>query len=291
MSYLPFVISVISVNLILVAVIHMQFGLTGISNFAVAAFYGIGAYTAAIISYSSETVLTLQLPFIVGVVMAGIVGGIIALIFGWIILKRRDMVVFIVTLVSIGLLQQLAKSQDWLTNGVRGIAPISYPVDQSVYVLIILALTAGIAYYIYRLKRSPYGTLLKGVRDNQLLAQATGKDTFKIKLQVFAIGSAIMSVAGALSIPLISDVSPSIFDPNQSFMVWTAMIIGGKDKIVGALTGGLIVFGFFRFAFVYLPIPSFFPDVTVTRFIILGIVLVLTLKFRPEGIFGERFTD
>lgn len=283
-NYINYAVASILIYILLVLALHLQFGLIGIANFGIASFFGLGAYTTAIITFSE--IGGFRLPFPVGVLLAGIVSGIVGLLLGLIILRRNMSIIFIVTLSFGEVLRQLAKSEAWLTNGVIGIYPISYPINEYIYTFILFAIIFSVGIYLSKLKSSPYGRLLVSIRDNEKLACSISKDTFKIKLQTFTLGGILMGIAGSLCLPIRGIARPSLFLPELTFIVWISMIFGGKNSVLGSVVGTLIIVGIFNFFIMLLPLPSGVGEIySMVRFMVFGLLLVIILRFRPDGLF------
>ncbi|MGI9529578.1 MAG: branched-chain amino acid ABC transporter permease, partial [Acidimicrobiia bacterium] len=139
--------------------------------------------------------------------------------------------------------------------------------------------------------RSPWGRVLRAIRDDEDAVRALGKNAFWFKLQVLMIGGAIAGLSGVLFALDLSQISPTNFLPIVTFFAWTALILGGAGSLVGPIAGSVI------FWVVLTQTSSLAEDlfpsmsttaVSATRFILMGAMIMLLMIFRPEGLFGKR---
>jgi len=189
--------------------------------------------------------------------------------------------------------------------------------ESTVYTLLMLVVALGFYWLLVRVGNSPFGRVLKAIREDELVASSLGKDTRRFKITAFAVGCGLMAVVSMLwMLEGGGRVSPDTFEPELTFFVFVALIIGGSGSNTGSVVGG-IIFAAVLFegpnfiqrivdTNVGLPAPPdtifdaftgvepffayFFSDVNVSalRFVVLGVVLVYLMQRRPEGIFGDR---
>ena len=201
MSYLIFVLSSMVVLIALATLLHIQFGLTGIVNFGVAGFWGVGLYVFGIL------MVNLNLPFIVALLLATVIVGVVAFVIGWIVLDLDDQAVLVATLSFATIGFYLVTTEKWLTKGVVGLGTVPFPFDfgtstELVFLLFMMVLTSLVVIYARRIRSQPFGRLLVGIRDNEGLARSLGKPTFRQKLVIFTVTSALMGLFGGLSASL-----------------------------------------------------------------------------------------
>src|SRR5574337_485684 len=161
--------------------------------------------------------------------------------------------------------------------------------------LLMLAITAGTVIVVYvaleAMVRSPWGRVLKAIREDETAAASLGKDAFAYRMQSFVIGSAIMGLAGALYASFIGFVSPEDFLPIMTFQVWAMLIVGGSGNNKGAVLGAVLMWVVWSAsgsaAKALLPV-----DLQVkggaAQIILIGLVLMLVLILRPRGLIGEE---
>jgi branched-chain amino acid transport system permease protein len=192
---------------------------------------------------------------------------------------------------------------------------INEPVTNGLIYLMVLILFTGAFYWVLvRIANSPFGRVLKAIREDELVASSLGKDTRIFKLKVFAVGCALMGLAGYLWLGRSGFVNDLSFRPNITFFIFIALIIGGAGSNTGSLLGGMV----FSSLLFYLPqflsqnfgstgsAPGTFVDavasmqnfiayalqnVSSLRFVLIGVLLVYLMQNRPEGILGHRKED
>ena len=287
--------------------LNMQWGQAGLFNISVAAFWGIGAYTAALVSKTgADTAFSWGLPFLwidvaafplpipVAVILAAVVSGVIAVLIAIPTLRLRTDYLAIATLGLAETIRLIFLNESWLTGGGVGTA-VSNPLVDLEYtnltLLVITLLTLGIVYWLAESgARSPWGRALEAIRDDEDVAQALGKNTFSMKMQAFVIGSMIMGVAGALTALRLNYLTPFEFIPELTFYIWIAVIVGGSGSNRGSIMGAgflMILLEGPRFLSNFLPglSGSMAADL---RFLLVGLVLMLIVTYRPQGFLGDK---
>ncbi len=278
----------IGIYAILAISLNLEMGYTRLMNFGKVAFFAIGAYTTTLLSIAG-------VPFVFGF-LAGII---LSALFGFFLaiptLRLRADYLAIVTLASGEILRLFLLNERWLTNGpmgIRGIPQPLYSTFQDNYMLFYVVFVYVFLFSCYFLSEkiinSPFGRVLKAIRDDEDAAQALGKNTFMFKTKVFVIGSCIASVSGSLFAYYLAFISPDMFLPTVTFFVWTMLVIGGKGNNLGVIAGAVLIQLFERGTrflkdFVELPVEPY-----NLRIIIIGILLVLFILYRPDGIIKEK---
>jgi branched-chain amino acid transport system permease protein len=274
----------------LATLLHLQFGVTGIVNFGVVGFFGLGMYTFGVF------LVQYHIPYILAMLMATAVTGLVALGLGAIILDLDSQSILVATLAVATVIEDLAITEKWLTKGVIGLGTVPFPFDlglysQVGYFLLALVLTTLIILYAYKLEGSPYGRLLFSIRDNEPLARSLGKSTSRQKLTFFAITSALMGLFGTLHASNVHFLVPRMLGPGVTFTVWIALILGGRKRILGGLVGTLATIGLFDFVIeTFVPIPASAQSqlLPVIKLWVYGLTLMLVLMYRPSGILGQK---
>jgi branched-chain amino acid transport system permease protein len=141
-----------------------------------------------------------------------------------------------------------------------------------------------------RMVRSPWGRVLRAIREDETAAVALGKSATRFRLEAFVVGSTLMGLAGALYVSFIGFVSPFDFVPILTFQIWAMVIIGGSGNNRGALLGALVVWTIW--AATGIAVTKFVPVAYAAQggavqVILIGLLLVLALLFRPRGLIGE----
>lgn len=278
----------IGIYAILAVSLNLEAGYTRLMNFGKVAFFATGAYTSALLSIAG-------VPFVVGLLFAVLISSISGFLVALPTLRLRADYLAIVTLSSGEILRLIFLNELWLTGGpmgIRGIPQPLYNVFENSYLLFyaILVFIFVLLCFIFAEKiiNSPFGRTLKAIRDDEDAAQAFGKNTFVFKLKMFVIGSAMAGISGSLFAHYIAFISPDMFFPSLTFSVWTIMVIGGKANNMGVIFGAFLIQFFERGTrflkdFVLLPI-----EPHNLRIIVIGLLLVLFILYKPEGIIKEK---
>ena len=289
-GYAMYTFSSIVVFVALATLLHLQFGVTGIVNFGVVGFFGMGMY------FFGVFLIQYHFPYILSMLLATVLTGVIALGLGKVILDLDNQSILVATLALATIVEDLVITEKWFTKGVIGLGTIPFPFNvgpysQAAYFLLALVLTILIILYAYRLESSPYGRLLHSIRDNEPLARSLGKSTSRQKLFFFSITCALMGLFGTLHASNIHFLVPRMLGPGVTFTVWIALILGGRKRVLGGLIGTIATIGFFDFIIeTYVPIPASAQSqlMPVIKLWIYGLVLMLVLMYRPSGILGDK---
>ncbi len=278
----------IGIYAILAISLNLEAGFGRLMNFGKVAFFAIGAYTSTLLSIAG-------MPFIPGLI-AGIF---LSMFFGFLIalpaLRLRADYLAIVTLSFGEILRLFLLNEQWLTNGPMGIRAIPQPLysffpDNYLlfYAFFVFAILLMCYFFSQRIINSPFGRMLKAIRDDEDAVLAFGKDTFQIKVKAFMIGSGMAGISGALFAHYIAFISPDMFFPSLTFLIWTMMVIGGSANNLGVIAGAVLIQVIERGTrfikdFVALPI-----EPSNLRIIIIGLLLILFILYKPDGIIKER---
>ncbi|TPQ31735.1 branched-chain amino acid ABC transporter permease [Cupriavidus pinatubonensis] len=284
--------------------LNLQWGYTGLFNIGVSGFFLVGAYAFAILCgppYASH-LGGYGLPFAVGLAGAAAAAGITAILVGLATLRLREDYLAIVTIGAASILQLVALNAAPLTGGSQGATSIPRPMPDLVQSvlgrdLLMLALALATVLCIYgaleAMVRSPWGRVLKAIREDEIAAASLGKNLFAFRLQALVIGSVIMGIGGALYASFIGFISPTDFLPLLTFQVWTMLIVGGSGNNRGAILGAILVWAVWTAsgsaAQALLP-SALQVKGGAAQIMLIGLALMLTLIFRPRGLIGEEAT-
>lgn len=270
--------------------LNLHFGYTGLINFGHVAFFAVGAYTSAILNVQG-------VPVPLSILAAILAAALVTYPIGLATLRLRADYLAIVTLALSEVVRLVALNEEWLTRGPDGISGIAHPFAalgvgnrEIIYFGVLLLIVIVVYILLERLSRSPFGRALQAIRDDEDAVTALGKRVVSFKMRSLVIGAALAGLAGALYAHYIRYVVPEQFIPLVTFYVWIAVILGGSGSHLGALVGTLALVTFMegsRFIGDFLP----FVDATqmaAIRFIVVGLALILLLRFRPEGLLGKR---
>ena len=301
-SYLVFFLCVVLVLCILTMGLNLQWGFTGLFNAGVAGFYAIGGYTHAILTAAPNPQLmgNYGLPWLVGIIAAMLVTALAAALIGLITIRLRGDYLAIATF-GIGIMIQLVSlnMEPW-TGGSQGITRIpkpfatwfDTPLSYNLFYLVFMVAVVALVYWaLERILSSPWGRVLRAIREDEAAASSLGKSPLSYRLQSFVLGSTLMGLAGALYVTFIGFVSPFDFLPILTFQVWAMLIVGGSGNNRGAMIGALVVWGIWAASGVavskWVP-PSHAAQGAAIQVILIGLTLVLMLLYKPRGLIGER---
>ncbi len=289
-AYLTAIATLVGVRALLTLGLNVQWGLTGLVNLGAVAFFAVGAYTSALLAVGG-TPLLLAWPAGVGVAAAA------AAALAMVALRLREDYLAIVTLGFGEVLRLFLLNEAWLTGGANGVTAIPRPMHARFsahydvfYLLVVLAAVALVYVVLERLRRSPFGRVLRAIREDETVAAVAGKPVFRFKVQAFALGSAVAGLAGILFAHYLAYIEPNMFLPQESLFVWLALILGGSGNNRGALVGSIVLLGLLegsRFA------KDVIPFLTGVRLaaaqqMLVGVVLVVLMIRRPEGLLPEK---
>ena len=279
--------------------LNVQWGFTGLFNAGIAGFFGIGAYTTAILTTAaSERHLGgFAMPYIVGLLAAMLVSGIIAYGVGKVCLRLRSDYLAITTIGISEIIRLILKNETWATNGPRGVSQVPKPFEtmpepwNHIAFLVLVLVVAAIVYVLVEAARkSPWGRVMTAIRDNEPSARAAGKNVEAFRMEGFIIGCMIMALAGALAAHYLKFVDPNTTDPLlATFLVWVMLIVGGSANNKGAILGAFIMWTIWSASEI---VSSRLPDelairAAYIRVFMIGLVLQIFLQKFPQGILPE----
>ena len=236
-SFIIGIITIVAIYCILVLALNIRWGYCGLLDFGVAGFFLIGAYTSAIlISAPSESYLFgvrytvgYGLSWPIGLIAAAVTSGFLAFLIGIPTLRLRGDYLAIVTIGVAEILRYVAINEKWLTRGVQGIRNIARPFESSFPAaslasdIIMLALTLSILALFFiiasRLYISPFGRVLRAIREDEVVTSFLGKTVFNFKMLTFVLGGIYMGVAGALFAIYTTAIEPYQFIPTYTFLM------------------------------------------------------------------------
>jgi branched-chain amino acid transport system permease protein len=281
--------------------LNVQWGQTGLFNVGVAGFVAIGAYVSALLT-TPETPGRFGgfgLPIIVGWIGGGAAAGLFSFLVGALTIRLRADYLAIATFGGAVVVHLCLLNLERLTGGPFGIGFIPRPFaalasEPLLFSLLNLAVLAVLVFATYlaleRLLRSPWGRVLRAIREDEAAALALGKSAAKFRLEAFAVGGALMGLAGAAQAHFIGFIAPDNYQPTLTFQVWAMLIVGGSGNNRGAILGAVIVWGVWAISASV--IAALFPPAEQARaaslqIVLIGVALCAILLLRPRGILGE----
>ncbi len=301
-AYLVFFLVVALYYALLCLGLNLQWGVTGLFNVGVAGFVAVGAYVSALLTGpdSPEHWGGLGLPVAVGWVGAAGLAGLCALLVGAVTLRLRHDYLAIATFGIAVTIQLIALNFARLTNGPFGIAQIPRPFAgwagtplgrNALYLGLVVLVVAATYVGLERLVRSPWGRVLRGLREDETAAAALGKSPARYRLEAFVLGAMVMGLGGAIYAHFIGFIAPEDFLPILTFQVWTMLVVGGAGSNRGALLGGVLVWGLWSGSGAL--VAALLPQALQARgaalqVVLIGVVLAAVLLRRPRGLLGEE---
>jgi len=313
--------TIVAIFSVMSVALNVQWGYTGVFNFGIAAFFMLGAYTAAVFTLPPaegrfETYVggfgedldllpmldsDQWLPFLVAMAAAALVCGLLAFLISIPTLRLREDYLAIATIGVAELLRNVAVEERDLVNGSRALNGIPQPFSDYfgggdykyvffgfviiVLVLVFVAVERGI--------RSPWGRVLRALREDETATAASGKNVFAFKVQGFVFGAMLMGIGGAVYAFQSRTIAPDTFSHYfATFLFWAMLIVGGSGNSKGAILGAYMIWGFY---FVSLQIQGYdLPDfvsqtrISAGRDVLIGTLIVVVLLLRPQGLLPEE---
>lgn len=290
-NYLVAIATFAGIYALLAMGLNVSWGMTGLVNLGMAGFFALGAYASAILTV--RTGAWIPLGFGLAAIVAALAG---AALMG-ITRKLRGDYLAIITLGFSEFVRLVAANEIWLTRGSDGISGIPGPWRGALspaqfnvlFSGIVLALVAVVYVVCERLRDSPYGRVLRAVREDDTVAAVAGKAVDRYKLQAFAIGAGIMGVAGAAYGHYTSYVAPDIFRPLITIYIFLALTAGGVGNNRGAVVGAFLVMAILEGTrFLWDVVPGLAAvQKAALREIVIGVLLIVVMRLRPEGLLPE----
>ncbi|MBJ7603865.1 MAG: branched-chain amino acid ABC transporter permease [Candidatus Dormibacteraeota bacterium] len=287
--------------------LNLQFGTAGILNFTYITFFAIGGYFTGVSMLgrpdalsNMRYILGLNLPFPIALLIGATAAGVLGLLVGLVALRRLRSDYLAIVTVSVGaIVYDFVNVNTGLFNGADGIAGIPYPfndslnLDPNTYTFFYIALTGLVTLVLgllaFRIYNSPLGRTLRAIREDADVASAFGKDSYRFRMIAMVVGCVYAGIAGGLLVGFISALNPGGWVAGETFLLYAALLLGGRGNNWGALLGAFLVPVLFQEATRYLPqIPGHAELIPALRNMIVGGLLIAVLWFRPEGILPER---
>ena len=301
-SYLVFFTTVASILAIAVLGLNLQWGNTGLFNGGVAAFFGAGAYGTLLLGGTPQAghLGGFELFYPLALLGGMVVAGLLAWLVGLMTLRLRHDYLAISTFGVAVAFENLMRNAEWLSGGAKGVRGFERPLRETLgdgflynilFLIVVLILLVATYQFLQRLVASPFGRLLRAVREDETAARSLGKNPDRIRLTAFVTGAVIMGLAGGLSGTFYAFVSPQDVLPTLTFQIWAMLIVGGAGNNKGAIAGAFIIWAAWtasgwalsRFA----PIEAQLYTGSI-QYVLIGLIIVGMLLWRPQGLLPER---
>lgn len=270
--------------------LNLQWGMSGLVNFGLVAFFAVGAYTSALVTLAGAS-------FPAGLAAGACLAAVLGLIVALSTVRLREDYLAVVTLGAAEIVRLVVLNEVWLTEGARGLPGIPRPLQgyvtagYEVFFLALVLVAVATSYVLAEaIRRSPFGRVLRAIREDADVAAVAGKNVLTFKLQAFVLGAGIAGVAGSLYAHYLTFLSPDQFDPTVTIYVWIAVIVGGSGNNRGVLMGALILMGLLegtRFLKDLVPAISG-VRLAALRLMFVGVLLIVFMMFRPDGLWKEE---
>jgi branched-chain amino acid transport system permease protein len=286
--------------------LNLQFGYAGIPNFSYVVFLAAGAYFTGVTGLPRapaglQYILGLSWPFPLTLLAGAVAAGALGFGLGLVTLRRLTsdyhlaIVIFGLGFIAYDFVSNYVPAFNGF-DGIYGIqAPLStvLPLDYNTYPFFFLGLTVVIMLFLWwvarRIHNSAMGRTLRAIRDDLQLAEALGKNSWRFRMMALVLGCVFAGVAGGLTVEYISAMNPSAWTEPETFVIWAAMIVGGRANNAGSAIGTLLIPILLLEATTLIPIP---PELAVRgdalRLAVVGVVLLVVLWYRPQGVLPER---
>jgi branched-chain amino acid transport system permease protein len=281
--------------------LQLNVGFTGIQNFGQAAFMAIGAYAMAILVVDHGVSFWLSLPIAILITIA------FGLIVGLPSLRLRADYFAIATIAAAEAIRLFALNARELTGGAQGrfgfgddwdsvsetiegwLVDLGWTEVPTLFPLFLVVWAAALLlmFGLTRMQGTPWGRVLRAVREDEDAARALGKNAFSYKLQSLAIAATLGAIAGFFLALNLRFVVPDEFLPIVTFIGYAVLVLGGLATYWGVAVGSIILWSLLE-GLRFLELPLSETRISALRFMIVGLILILLMAFRPQGMFGKR---
>ena len=284
LAYFSHVLVIVCIYVILAAGLNLVMGYGGLINLGHVAFFGIGAYSSALLTGQG-------VPFLLAFLLSGLVSGLSGLVLFFLTKRLKSDYLGLASLGFSFVVYSFMLNWVSLTGGALGISGIERPSlfgfsfsSNHEYLMLALATAAFAVLAVYAVVRSPFGRLLQASRDDSGRASVLGKDVGAVQRKAMFVSAFLAGLAGSLFAHYISYISPSSFILSEIILIITIVVVGGLASLKGSVAAAvLIIFVAESLRFLSLPADIAGPG----RQIIYALVLLGILMFRPRGLFGR----
>jgi branched-chain amino acid transport system permease protein len=299
------VITEAGVFAILALGLDVVWGWTGDFDLAFYGYLALGSYMTFVLTIGKPVppvryIIGWHLPVVAAMILAVVAVVCLAALIGAVALRNlREIYFAVTTLGAVSALYLLVENYTPLFNGYNGVYGLVNPGQATLHltyngyriVFLVLVLVVLLLAYllVQRLSRSPFGRMLRSVREDEHAAAAYGRKVFFAKYRAYLFGAALAGLTGALFAVFISAFNPSAWTPQELLVIYAAILVGGRGNPRGVILGVFVVYIGLIELTRFLPSPASRPDFgPAMRQILIGLMIILMLRFRPEGIFRER---
>lgn len=298
------IVIVVAIYAIQALSLNLKFGNLGLIDLGVVGYFAVGAYAFTLVTAPppnelSNYAIGLGWPLWAGFIIAPLVSGLFAFLLGLPVLRLHGDYLAIATYAFAEVLRAVLVNEEWLSNGVSGFVGLSQPWRsafesgtnyQYFYMVLVLVVLAVIYFALTRLQRGPFGRTLRAVRENEAVAVSVGKDVTRVKIKAFTLGGVIAGIAACFYVTYSTLIVPTMFVPEVTWTVWIALTIGGAGNYLGVIIGAAVLVTAQEATRFLQASAEMAPLLASMRFIVMGLILILIIRFRPRGILPEKPT-
>ncbi len=267
-AYLIALATVMALNVTLALGLNLISGFCGQISLGHAAFYGVGAYTAASLSVSG-------VPFVLSLLAGVVIAGLFGVIIGVAALRVREDFLAITTMGIGFLFLGFVRKQEWL-GGEFGIARIPQPMDAEGYAALAIAAAILMLLVSIHVRRSWMGEIFRAIASDEDAAKSIGINTAQYKLWAFGLGTASAGLAGGIYAHFYDIIVPDAFDFIQSITILAMVVVGGIGSTAGAVLGAILL----------TLMPELFRFINDYKLLVYGGLLIVVMRFSPGGVIG-----
>jgi branched-chain amino acid transport system permease protein len=285
--------------------LDVVWGWTGDFDLAFYGYLALGSYMTFVLAIGKPTppvqyIIGWRLPVLLAILLATAAVVCLAAVIGAIALRNlRDIYFAVTTLGAVSALYLLVENYTPLFDGYNGVYGLINPGQTAlgltyngyrIFFFLAVFVILFLAYLlVQRLSRSPFGRMLRSVREDERAAAAYGRSVFWTKYRAYLFGAALAGLTGGLFAIFISAFNPSAWTPQELLIIYAAILVGGRGNPRGVILGVFVVYPGFIELTRFLPSPASRPEFgPAMRQVLIGLLIILMLRFRPEGIFRER---
>jgi len=305
-QYLISIITQAAVLSILVMGVNVRWGYAGELDLGFYIYPAIGAYVYGVVVLPKANplqdvtyVLGLHQGFFVGILAAAVAGGLLSVVIGYIALRRLRASYFGIVTVSFTIIAYTFIAQyKPLFNGYNGLYGLPQPFSgvlnlspssfATFFLVVSLVFMVVIYVVLEMIRRSPFGLAVRAVREDEVASLAYGRNPFALRLKAYVIGGVVGAIGGALLINYVTAFSPAAWSALETFLLYGALLVGGTGNNIGAIVGSSLVLVAFVQVVAHLgQIGSGADAGPALENMVIGLLIILTLWFRPSGLFPE----
>ena len=306
-QYLVSILTLGCITAILVLGVNVRWGMAGELDLGFYLFPAVGAYVYGVVTLPKPNALAgetyifgFNQSFFIGLIAAVIVGGLLSLLLGAVALRRLRANYFAIVTVATTIIGYSFISQyKPLFNGYNGLYAVPQPFSGVLHLTVqgysnfffaICAVGLVIVYVLLEMiRRSPFGRAVKAVREDETAALAFGRSPYQLRLKAYVIGGVVGAFGGALLVNYVQSYSPAAWSALETFLLYGALLVGGTGNNLGGVVGAFLVLIVFTQLVLQIP-TSWLPNtdaLPALENIFIGLMIVLTLYFRPGGLIPE----